>query len=74
MAISHTILQWILDSFAVIDLKMLLGGFGVRDDNSEVRIWKYKNGGSNIAVTYSKFNNFFILLLLLAEKLLLGDF
>ena len=58
MAISHTIFQWILDSFAVIDVKMLLGSFGVCDDNSEVGIQKIKNGGSNMAVTYSKFNNF----------------
>ena len=59
MMISHTISQWILDSFAVIDLKS--------------QTLKIQNGGSNMVVTYSKVNNFFIFLLRLAEKLLLGD-
>ena len=53
---------------------MLLGGFGLRDDNSEVRIKKITNRGSNMAVTYSKLNNFFYFLTTIGRKTITRGF
>ena len=49
------------------------GVSAVGDDDYEVRL-KIKNGGSNMAITCSKFNEFWIFSLRLAWKLLLGDY
>ena len=63
MTISHTVFQWILDSVAAINLKTLTREFlrlvmmVLRSD------FKIKNGGSNMACTYSKFNEYSIFLL-----------
>ena len=53
---------------------MLLEGFRVRDDNSGVRIWKIKNARSNMALAYSKFNNFFFFLTTIRRKTITRGF
>ena len=56
MAISHTIFQWVVDSFAVIDLKTFTSSFWSCWWRFWSQILQITNGGSSMADTYSKFN------------------